>query len=71
MNNDQATFRFIDHIETAKELLEEITVEVNDHLGSHPDDINWADVGDIEHVVDLLKGVAHWIGIETEGYKVK
>ena len=63
--NAQATTAFITSTARAEILIAAIRDEINDHMGVDPEHVSWANVGDIQHVVDSLEEIARFIGIDT------
>ena len=41
------------------EMLERQTALSDDHYGSHPDEINWGDVGTLNHFASLLRQITY------------
>lgn len=64
--NADALARYIHHIQHITAALETLTTYAEDHGGIAPDDVNWAHVGDAEHVADLLAEAVQFIHSDCE-----
>jgi hypothetical protein len=65
-NADQAQNAFIHHIASARELITRLTRHLDDHMEVAPDEVNWANVGDAGHLVELLKEAARGCNLIAE-----
>jgi hypothetical protein len=57
-NQDQARDAFLLRIGNARELVTMLARHLDDHMGVGPDEVNWANVGDAGHLVEVLKEAA-------------
>lgn len=64
--NDEALTAFMVRTAQARAHLEALTAYIDDHAGVLPEDVDWANVGDMAHVAELLKEAADFIGNEVE-----
>ena len=63
MNNEKALNAYIKKTERARELARRILAGLDDHIGDNPDAINWAHVGDANHVVESLSEISGFMGV--------
>jgi len=71
MNNTEtkketAIDAFIEKNQNALEKLEIIKTALNNHMGTNPDDINWANVGDLGYINEQLDNILGFIGPVAE-----
>jgi hypothetical protein len=54
---------FVGTIESCREMVEEITEAIDDHLGVPPDEekVNWAHVGDAQRLAANLREILEWV----------
>jgi hypothetical protein len=57
-NKEQARDAFLLRIGSARELVTMLARHLDDHMGVGPDEVNWANVGDAGHLVEVLKEAA-------------
>jgi len=57
---------FITHVEIALELCDDLKDVLNECLGVNPSNINWANVGDAQHIVYTLEGLLKHVMREPE-----
>lgn len=65
--NDAALTAFMLRTAQARAHLEALTTYVDDHAGVLPEDVDWANVGDMAHVAEQLKDIVEFIGPEWAG----
>ena len=56
-NKEAALNAFIGKKAEIDEMLARLQALSDDHFNAHPDEINWADVGTLEHYASLLKRI--------------
>ncbi len=56
-NQETALTAFIGKKAEIDEMLARLTGLSGDHFNTHPDEINWSDVGSLEHYASLLKRI--------------
>lgn len=56
-NREAALAAFLDKKAEIDEMLTRLASLSGDHFNSHPDEINWSDVGTLEHYASLLKRI--------------
>ena len=56
-NRDAALNAFIARKTEIDEMLARLQVLSDDHFNAHPDEVNWGDVGTLEHYAGLLKRI--------------
>jgi hypothetical protein len=56
-SNAKAIDAFIHKKSEIDEMLARLALLSADHFNSHPDEINWGDVGTLEHYASLLKRI--------------
>ncbi len=56
-NKDAALNAFVSKKAEIDKMLARLQALSADHFNSHPDEINWADVGTLEHYASLLKRI--------------
>ena len=56
-NREAALNAFIGKKAEIDEMLARLQALSNDHFNAHPDEVNWADVGTLEHYASLLKRI--------------
>ena len=74
MKKRTATQAYNEHIEQARQHLKRITEGLGAHIaqtattpaGTHGDDPDWGDVGDLAHLNELLEEAARFINNEGE-----
>jgi len=59
-NNDKALGAFMEKMAEARERLEELMTYVDNHMDTHPDEINWGNVGSAEYMVARLTELTDW-----------
>lgn len=57
---------FITHVEIARELCDDLKDVLDEFLGVDPDAVNWANVGDSQHIVYTLEGLLKHVMREPE-----
>jgi hypothetical protein len=62
--NEQAIDAFIARVSAARNLLDDIEDILADNMGADVESVNWAHVGDATHVLESLRGVARFVGVE-------
>ena len=65
-NNDQALNAFIGAKASIDQMLGELQAMSNEHFNTHPDEINWADVGNISRIERRLREVMDSLKNEGE-----
>jgi hypothetical protein len=60
--NDKAIDQFISKTQEARDLLERISAELEEHMNAHPDRVHWGHVGDANYVLESLRDVARFMG---------
>jgi chaperonin cofactor prefoldin len=65
-NNDQALNAFIGAKASIDQMLSELQAMSNDHFNTHPDEINWADVGNVSRIERRLKELLDMLKMEGE-----
>lgn len=55
MTKRTALDAFLEHKARIDDAVAFLTAASEAHFDTHPDEINWADVGSLEHVADLLE----------------
>jgi len=65
-NKDQARDAFLHHIGSGRELVTMLARHLDDHMNIAPDEVNWANVGDAGHLVELLKEAARGCNLIAE-----
>jgi len=60
--NEKALDQFVSKTQEARELLAMISVELDEHMGAHPDNIHWGHVGDANYVLESLRDIARFMG---------
>lgn len=60
-SKDEALKQYIAAVEEAAENAAEITRWLDDYGEVGPDDVNWASVGSMMHVLEDLKGIVSFI----------
>lgn len=61
MTKRTALDAFLEHKARIDNALEAINAASEDHFDTNPDSVNWADVGSLEHIADLLEQVDNFI----------
>jgi hypothetical protein len=56
-NREAALAAFIGKKAEIDEMLARLQALSDDHFNTHPDEVNWADVGTLEHYASLLKRI--------------
>jgi len=56
-HNEKAITAFVSAMVQAEDLLEELRAKVDDSMGLTLDELNWAHVGDANHMVEQLKAI--------------
>ena len=56
-NREAALNAFIGRKAEIDEMLARLQALSDDHFNAHPDEVNWADVGTLEHYASLLKRI--------------
>jgi hypothetical protein len=56
-NREAALNAFIGRKAEIDEMLARLQALSDDHFNTHPDEVNWADVGTLEHYASLLKRI--------------
>jgi hypothetical protein len=56
-SNDKALNAFISAKAEIDMMLERLTTLCDDHFNTHPDQINWGDVGTLNHYASLLRQI--------------
>ncbi|WP_354689935.1 hypothetical protein [Lentibacter algarum] len=56
-NHDAALAAFLGKKAEIDEMLARLAHLSDNHFNSHPDEINWGDVGTLEHYASLLKNI--------------
>ena len=54
-NKRTATDAFLEHKARIDLALAQLKTASDDHFDTNPDSLNWADVGSIKHIADLLE----------------
>ena len=54
---------FIANVGEAQHVARQISEYVDDHMGTHPDDVSWANVGDAARLLVMLRGIAETFGV--------
>ena len=62
-NNETRKDIFVSKISRSSAKLANITEYVENHLNADPDNITYADIGDIENVLSKLKDIERFLGI--------
>ncbi len=62
--NEQAVRAFIDKRIEALKLLKAIAENLDDHIGTDPEHVDWTHVGDVAGVVEILREAAQFMGVE-------
>jgi hypothetical protein len=62
-NNAEAIKAFTSKTAVTIATLDAIKSHVEDHMGVGPDRINWAHVGSIGHVLELLQQASEFLGL--------
>ena len=65
-NNDQALNAFIGAKAKIDQMLSELQAMSNEHFNTHPDEITWADVGNISRIERRLKELLDMLKMEGE-----
>lgn len=60
--NEKALDAFITKTMNARDILDTIRAELDEHMNVNPDKVNWAHVGDIGHVTEMLNEIAQFLG---------
>ena len=55
LTNQSALSAYLQALKTVEKELDGLKAKASDHFGTHPDDINWGHVGDLNHILGLLK----------------
>ena len=56
-NQEAALSAFLGKKDEIDEMLARLVSLSDDHFNTHPDEVNWADVGSLEHYASLLKRI--------------
>jgi len=56
-NQEAALSAFLGKKAEIDEMLARLASLSDDHFNTHPDEVNWADVGSLEHYASLLKRI--------------
>ncbi len=62
----QAREEFAHHVASARELSTLLRRHLDDHMEVAPDEVDWANVGDAAHLVELLKEAARFCNLIGE-----
>ncbi len=54
---------FLSRIAEAHQLLDQIAIHLDDHLGVDPESLHWGNAGDAGRVVELLRQTAELCGL--------
>lgn len=54
-NKRTAVDAFLEHKARIDNALEQLKTASDEHFDTNPDNLNWADVGSLEHIADLLE----------------
>jgi len=65
MNNDIAVSKYIAHIENIKAMLDALQQYANDYGGVWPDDVTYANVGDVGRIAELLTEACTFAGVSV------
>ncbi|XHR30887.1 MAG: hypothetical protein ACFUZC_10045 [Chthoniobacteraceae bacterium] len=65
-NKEQARDAFLLRIGSARELVAMLARHLDDHMGVALDEVNWANVGDAAHLVEVLKHAARGCNLIAE-----
>jgi hypothetical protein len=58
-NKEAALNSFMQKMAAIDAMLARLQGLSDDHFNAHPDEINWGDVGTLEHYTSLLKRITH------------
>lgn len=66
MKNKTALQAFLRHLNSIEDSIKRIDGAAKDHFFTNPDDLNWGDVGSVEHYAHELKLICDQIFNEGE-----
>ena len=65
-NNDAALDAFVRRTLNIRAMLERLSAAADDHFYTHPDDIDWGNVGDVHQIEQSLKRICNQVFKEND-----
>ena len=63
--NEKALDEFIGTMAALEEKLDALKAHVENHMDVAPEEVNWGHVGSAKHLLQLIKEVSEFAGIES------